>query len=137
MRCIVVCQPYASAIIDGIKDIENRTWRPGTVGDLAIMAGKSHEWTNVMTPKQKDLLQPLLPWDELPYGFILGWVTVMDVVDMNYTLADNPWAFGPVCWKLGYPKKFTKPIPFRGRQGIFHVPDELLMGAEYIGQARS
>lgn len=135
MRCIVVCQPYASAIIEGIKDVENRTWSIAP-GPLAIMAGKSTEWRYNMTSIQKRLIQPLLPWENLPYGKILGSVNVIDVQHINFRFACNPWAFGPICWTLQNPRKLVTPIPYRGRQGIFHVPDDLLWGKEYIGQTR-
>jgi hypothetical protein len=117
------------------KDVENRTWNIET-GPLAIMAGKSTSWLDQVSPIQRYRLQALLPWEELPYGAILGWVNVVDVQAMNIRLRDNCWAHGPVCWILDRPQKLVTPIPYRGQQGIFHVPDELLRGKEYIGQAQ-
>jgi hypothetical protein len=131
MRCIVVCQPYASAIIKGIKNVENRTLNIPT-GPLAIMAGKSTAWLGDVTPQQKEWLQPLLPWENLPYGKILGWVEVVGVLDMNWSLKDNPWAFGPVCWMLEENHELKTPVPYRGRQRLFDVPVSILR-RDYVG----
>ncbi len=123
MRCVVICQPFASAIIEGIKDVENRTWVVRT-GPLAIMAGKSTAWLNDVTPKQRELMNPLFPFENLPYGMILGTVDVVDIRDLTACfMTGNPWAFGPVGWILRNPRKLVTPIPFRGRQGIFEIPD--------------
>jgi len=127
MRCVVICQPYASAIIEGIKDVENRTWAIST-GPLAIMAGKSRAWLDTLTRKQRELLGPLFPWEDLPYGKILG---MINVIDVKAGPLDNVWSFGLICWLMKNPRKFVTPILYRGRQGIFHVPDELLSG-EYV-----
>lgn len=136
MRCIVMCQPFASAVfMEGVyrKDIENRAWRTKP-GPLAIMAGKSLEWFDKVGWLQRGYMEQLMPWEKLPFGKILGWVEVGAVMEYNRTFMEGDhWAFGPVCWKLWNPRKLMVPIPYRGRQGIFHIPYELLRGAKSIG----
>ena len=41
-------------------------------------------------------------------------------------LAFGDFTAGRYAWKLANPRRFDKPIPFRGRQQIFNVPDELI-----------
>lgn len=129
MKCLVVCQPYASLIIEGIKDIENRTWLPVYRGPLAILAGKSREWINILFMTEQNELSRLLGCSttDLPRGVILGTVELYDIGDAG-TEEKNKWASGPICWLLRNPRKLVTPIPYRGQQGLFDVPDELFDG---------
>ena len=42
MKAITIKQPWASLIVHGIKDIENRTWRTNYRGRVLIHAAGSH-----------------------------------------------------------------------------------------------
>ena len=42
MKAITIKQPYASLIVEGIKDIENRTWKTNYRGRILIHAGKDN-----------------------------------------------------------------------------------------------
>lgn len=42
MKALSVRQPYAWLIVNGIKDIENRTWRTGYRGPVLIHASKNY-----------------------------------------------------------------------------------------------
>ena len=39
MKAITIKQPWASLIVEGIKDIENRTWKTSFRGRVLIHAG--------------------------------------------------------------------------------------------------
>jgi len=39
---------------------------------------------------------------------------------------NDPWAEGPWCWLLADPRPLAVPVPYRGRQGLFDVPDAFL-----------
>jgi len=39
MKVLTVCQPWASLIVAGIKDVEERSWRTDYRGRLASMRG--------------------------------------------------------------------------------------------------
>lgn len=58
-------------------------------------------------------------------GCILGTVDVIEIVSFA-DVADDPWAFGPWCWRLASPRLLARPLPWKGRLHLFEVPDELL-----------
>ena len=142
MKCLTICQPYASLIIgwDGMpeserKRVENRTWETSHRGSLLIHAGKSKEWL--------DTWDGPVP-DEMPFGVILGVVDVVDCVrwsDVGGVTKQYPWlksdqyATGPWCWILENPLRFPKPIPYGGLQGLWNVLDARV--AEQIKAARA
>ena len=45
-------------------------------------------------------------------------------------------ASGPQCLLLRRPRRLLQPIPYRGQQGIFEIPDEALARAEWEPQCR-
>ncbi len=51
MKCLSVRQPWASLIIRGTKDVENRTWDTDYRGRLAIHASKRRETEGDMPPE--------------------------------------------------------------------------------------
>ena len=86
----------------------------------------------------------------LPYAAIIGAVDVVDCVrveeltlaqvdrrfhdDTNYPEAYTERALGDYSphrwgWLLANPRRFAEPIPYRGAQGLFQVPDELVAKA--------
>lgn len=128
MKAITVCQPYASLIMMGDKRVENRRWSTHYRGDLIIHAGKSLKW---MPTRYEMKLNPRLEVskDVLPFGKILGIVTLVDVVhfpppeyrqDLSW-LKSYEHASGPWCWILENPRPFKVPIPWRGAQGLFTI----------------
>lgn len=96
-------------------------------------------------------------WELLPYGAIVGKVEMVDckrveLIDRNqihkarvarpedanrldlwftefYLGNYEPGRFG---WLTDEPKRLSEPIAYRGRQGLFDVPDELLESANWI-----
>lgn len=131
MKALTVCQPWGTSIVLGTKPVENRVWRTNFRGELLIHAGMSRAWLN--DAYSDDRLRLLLPPpDSLVYGAILGSVTVVDCVSLEALpreLRDNPFVFGPFCWILKNAVAFKTPIPFRGRQQLFDVPDEIVRAA--------
>lgn len=93
-------------------------------------------------------------YDKLPFGAIVGVVDLFacrPTHDLRLGEINSPrhqpgesspeyhnWSeqelgdFGPdrFAWMLENPKHLRKPIPFRGRQGLFNVPDSLLIPSE-------
>lgn len=121
MRAIVIHQPWAWAIIRGIKRYENRTWSTRYRGPLVVIAGKSLR----SMPEGRRVLSGMgiEPPGNLPLGAILGIVTLENVV----THDDDPLATGPYCWKLSEPVRLERPVPYnRGRQGLFPLESDVL-----------
>jgi hypothetical protein len=122
MKALTIRQPWAQLIVIGVKDVENRTWQTRHRGPLLIHAGlrvdrEEEQW-------YRDLLaDEELEWpNPLPTGAIVGAVQLVDCV----TASDRDWFDGPYGWLLDKPLAFEASIPFRGRLGLFEVPDELI-----------
>ncbi len=135
MRAITICQPYAELIIAGKKRVENRTWPKCGLdyivicsnGPLLIHAGKSREWLDTWHT---------LP-DRMDFGAIIGMVELAGIVHRDSTLAPKWFEYhehveGPVCWILKNPRRFVEPIPYRGQQRIWQVPDEIYAPANLL-----
>jgi hypothetical protein len=119
-----------------LKRVENRNWRwePKFRGPLLIHAGKSISWLD--------------SWDgpcpeQMPFGAIVGQVDLTHVFWINNIRAgavpdELAWlhthqhATGPLCLVLSNPQRFLEPIPYRGQQSIFDVPDDLLHGNQLV-----
>jgi hypothetical protein len=119
MLCLTVWQPWASAIIFGSKDIENRTWTPPkrVIGRrIWIHAGKrldSEDAIEFCADNGYD-------WHEHEehhiFGAIIGSVAVEGWT--SSPKENSPWFVGPIGWRL------TRPIPqppvyCRGAQGLW------------------
>ena len=122
MKALTICQPYAEMILLGEKRVENRTWSTRFRGRFAIHAGKSREWMD--------------PDDERPYvfGAVVAFATLLAVehvddieaggLDLRFPwLREHSHCHGPFCWVLGDVQRITQPVPMKGAQGLWTIPD--------------
>jgi hypothetical protein len=111
LPALSVRQPWAWAILEAGKDIENRSWSTDYRGPLLIHAGQQE------APDGFEQLEALglVPPAELQTGGIVGRVELVDVVRDH----ESPWAIEDHWhWVLRDPL----PLPFRaapGRLGLF------------------
>ena len=130
MRALSIHQPWAWAILQAGKTVENRTWSTKYRGPILVHASKSRvSYDREKTLDWKALFGvDLPPWEELVTGAVVGVVDVVDCVSPTSSRAIrlNPWTEGPVCWVLANPRPLAQPVPFRGAQLLFEVPDRLL-----------
>lgn len=141
MRCISLWQPWASAVALGLKRIETRHWSTNYTGRFAIHAAK--RWT----ADERDTAAMFAELYDLrlatpPLGAIVATarlvrcdrseailrrgITEMEEAFGNY----GPGRYG---WILDDIAMLSDPVPFRGSQGFFEVPDELLRTAHTTG----
>lgn len=124
MKALSVRQPWAWLIVNGYKDIENRTWQTSYRGPLLIHAGQRVDLDGIRwlrtVEKDADVVVP----DAFPTGGIVGIVTLVDCV------TDHPsqWFDGPIGWVLTDPATIDL-VPMPGRLGLFDVETDL--GDEY------
>ncbi len=127
MKALSIHQPWAWAILHAGKTMENRTWRTNYRGPLLIHASKTRssydreprlDWGKVYGVA-------LPKWEELVTGAIVGVVELVDCLPVA-SVPTSPWVEGPVCWLVANPIAFTEPVPWRGMQGLFDVPDETM-----------
>ena len=108
-------QPWAWAVIQGYKDVENRSWRTSHRGLLLIHAGQEIDAAGFEFIWKRGL-HKALPGD-LPMGRIVGSVRLADVV-RGYP---SKWATrGAWHWVLSGPREFRTPLVCRGGQKLFH-----------------
>jgi hypothetical protein len=123
-RAISIRQPWATAIVFGEKDIENRTWPTKFRGRAIIQAGlqMGHDWWD-WERLERDM--ELLTGGPLPLGAFIGEVEITDCIPIEDWDAPedcpNPWAWGPYCWVLKDAIAYPEPIPAKGHLGLFKV----------------
>jgi hypothetical protein len=147
MKALTICQPYAHLIClpetdPRHKRIENRTWPTPHRGPLAIHAGKSRDWLEIEDDGNGT------EWDAnyelevraLDFGAVIAIAKLVLCASVESIHAGkyddiHPWAKqhqhanGPWCFVLDDVRRLPKPLPWRGAQGFFEVPDAALVTA--------
>lgn len=150
MRVLSLMQPYATAIVQGPKRIENRPRvifypKDGSewVGIHASLRwygdqlpGVSRaEWLTRLLELWPSLENLLLQPAKMPRGAIIGvarftGVHTYDASDPGLRgyceAAHGPWAFGPVCYTIDRAAPVGEPFPCRGHLGLWDAPVEAL-----------
>jgi len=142
MKALSLWQPWATLMAAGLKKVETRGWFTAYRGPLLIHAAKRK-------PKREeleDICEALeMFWDktgidceileDMTYGAILCHVglikclatssnVIPSIDEIEYWLGN--YEDGRFMWTTDNLIKFDTPIPYRGSQGFFNVPDELL-----------
>lgn len=150
MKAISVRQPWASLIVNGVKDIENRTWPcpKKYIGQRILIQASStggKKFKVNLTDEQMmvaiDVVFNEAISEDMPFGAIIGSVEIVDcVVNHSSIWAEktNPESMGVYQhgipnyhvqkskdiiynWVLANPIFFEKPIACKGRLGFFDV----------------
>lgn len=146
MKALSIRQPWAWAIIEAGKDVENRDWSVRYQGyaDARRLAQEARArdggrflihasagMTNAEFDEFFDFMAKSLPSGLpmpsrrlLPRGGIVGSAQLCDVV----TNHPSPWFFGPVGLVLRDVKKLPF-MPCKGTLGFFNVPKDVLSNA--------
>lgn len=139
MKCITLHQPWASLMATGVKKIETRSWKTSYRGPLAIHASKRK--IEMDNDTVRDIAFAVtFGRDEcvFPHGAIVGVCNLVDCIQMNiYTVANalisvssnnellyGQYGTGRYMW-ITENMIEIEPIPYRGQQGLWNIPDEL------------
>lgn len=121
-------QPWAWAIINAGKDIENRSWSTKVRGRVLIHASATlpyreyADFYNAIRDPENPLCDATMcsgglpAYEALQRGGVVGEAEIVDCVDRSA----SPWFFGP----FGFLLRNARPLPFRplkGRLGFFEV----------------
>lgn len=118
-------QPWAWLIVNGFKDVENRSWRTNFRGDVLIHASKGmtrDEYDSCLTdciaiarryPEYAGCIPPA--FDELERGGVVGVATITDCIERS----ESAWFFG----KYGFAMSNARPLPFRPCRGALSFFD--------------
>lgn len=123
MRVLSLQQPWAWLVVNGHKDVENRTWATSYRGIVAIHASLrvSAEYPDDSRfPLPRPIAVPSV--HEIERGGIVGVCEIVDCV----TASDSPWFAGP--GYHGFVLRDAAPLPFiacRGALGLRVLPPEL------------
>lgn len=110
-------QPWAWAIINAGKDIENRQWHTNFRGPVCIHAAKGcthSEWEDAadFIARTAQMSPPSLK--EMERGGIIGTANIIECVASSH----SPWFFG----RYGFRLANVQPVPFipcKGALGFF------------------
>lgn len=118
MKAISIQQPWAWAILNAGKDVENRSWSHNYRGPILIHAGKKFDQDGLYFISGLLRHKMHIPCkSEFETGGVVGMVTIKKMVrDMEY----SPWMFGPWGWVLEDPKPMDF-YPCRGQLGLFNI----------------
>lgn len=121
LKVLTVRQPWASLIVCGAKNIENRTWSTSYRGPLLIQASASLSRSELRAARELcDSIGVSIP-ENLPLGGIVGITRVLDCVERS----DSPWFCGPIGWALSG----SRELPFvaiKGQLGLFDASPAVL-----------
>lgn len=124
MKALSIRQPWAWLIVNGYKDVENRTWPTNLRGTILIHAAKTmtdvdydealafirskHSISNLasIVPKQH----------ELDLGGVVGMATIVSCSERY----PSPWFTGPYGFGLQFANRLTF-IPMKGALGFFEA----------------
>lgn len=119
MKVLSIKQPWAWAIIEANKDIENRTWSTKFRGRVLVHASKKFDRDGFLF--LFDNLERL-GIESLPLSFksggIIGSVELIDCVQNH----SSPWFVGPYGFILNNPKSMDF-IPCKGKLGFFEYEE--------------
>lgn len=113
-RALSIRQPWAWLIVNGYKDVENRSWTTKIRGWIGIHAGlkfdkDAYEWVKFTFP---DIKMPII--EDFHRGGLVGKVRLIEC----YSYYNSPWFSGPYGFVLADATTHRfKPCP--GKLGFF------------------
>ncbi|MDY6803498.1 MAG: ASCH domain-containing protein [Cyanobacteriota bacterium] len=124
-KVLTIKQPWAWLIAEGIKTIENRTWKTNYRGPLGIHAGKSNsDLSPILIDRINGILKemsiklPSIDRLKSEQGHIIA---IADLTPIT-TDKEDRWAIpGQYHWKLENARRIT-PIQAKGKLGLWNHP---------------
>jgi len=148
MKALSLWQPWAQLVVWGQKRVETRTWMTSYSGPLLIHASAAMRddymrW--IETDRHFAKAFAHMGWKhwseaygDLPFGALIGQVNLHLCLGVGSPalrrsgflteseLAFGDYSYGRYAWLFHDPVQFEHPIPYRGRQRLFNVPDEVV-----------
>jgi len=117
VKTLSIRQPYAWLIVNGLKDIENRSWPTEYRGPVLVHAGKTRmtrdDW-QFWRENFEEFGEVLFTEETIQYGGIVGAMNIVDCV----TRSDSPWFEGEYGFVIDSAMTCDF-IPLAGRLGFF------------------
>ncbi len=128
LRALTIKQPFAAAILEGKKRVENRSWLPDGFRPRTWYA--LHVSGTPAADDDDDVARLRTAWPEMPparrmvRGAVVGFFRVRAVVRANHVV-DDVQARGPWCWVIDRTARLPKPVPARGSLKLWRLPTEV------------
>ena len=124
-KALTLHAPWAWAVVNGVKQVENRDWTTTYRGAIFVHAGLSFE--SDAAARELFSHMQVKPPNEFARGVILGTIDLVDVLPLTEYLqsfASLPFlhklAIGPWCWVLSNPR-ICEPVPHPGNFQLWPV----------------
>ena len=117
MKVLSIRQPWAWAIVNGYKDIENRPRNTRYRGPFLVHAGLNFDMKGLEFIRKMGIPVP----DDFACGAIVGQAFLDDVVTEE-SGEKSPWFFGPYGYKLSGARPL-KTYSIKGKLGFWNFPD--------------
>lgn len=133
MRALSLWQPWASAIAAGLKCVETRDWFTHYRGPLLIHAATRGPKSQVAD--WIDALGLTFDVDDLPFGAIVAVANLTKCCHAEHVVVSEQeellgdYSPGRFAWMLEKIQALEKPVPYRGSQRLFNVPDSIVADA--------
>lgn len=152
MRALTLWQPMAWAIAEGHKPVENRSWPlpPDMIGArFAVHAGKKYdpEWASMI---RSTFGLDVPPKNDIALGAVIAVATFRGCLDDEEVRMLNAeglaelgmpaeamdsvtaWFSGPYGFLVADIQRLSTPVPCRGFQGFWNLPEEIVAAVEKL-----
>jgi hypothetical protein len=134
MKAISLWQPWAILWLLDDKKFETRSWSTNHLGSLLVHASKKNDGEVKKALSDPFFIERLSAYgllvSDLSFGAILGKVDLTGCYRMSTMPAPSErerrlgiWSPERYAWDKQHARLYQKPIPYRGRQGLFDVKD--------------
>ena len=128
MKTLTIREPWATLIIEGYKKYEFRSWKTNYRGKILIHTSKVIEKNTIERFNEYSL--------NYKCGYIIGEADIVDCIKVDKKFNDglkkiNPLVYdrsnhvGIYAWKLKNVKKYDKPIPCKGKLGLWNYEGDI------------
>jgi hypothetical protein len=118
MKIISIRQPWAYLVVNGLKDVENRTWRTRYRGPVVIHTSQTPDQVSLEEMKRRFGVRPP---DHLPLGVVVG---IADIVDCVMGHPSKWYVAGHWAFVLRNARPVTH-VKWSGALSLRDVPQEL------------
>lgn len=126
VRVLSVQQPWAWAIVEGHKLVENRTWTTRYRGPVLIHAGVTVRGPEIEYLRKEFRLKPPSR-SEIDRGCIVGVAELVDVVTRKNAKRYGRWFTGEYGWVLQEAVTLRKPVKVKSQLGLYRPTPALLV----------
>ena len=122
MKALSIRNPWGWLIVNGYKDIENRSWRTNYRGRIYIHAGLKADPNDFQSQREYVRSSGIVIPDTLATGAVIGEATLTDCIDSS----DSPWFCGRYGFCLSDPVAYDQPIPYKGQLNLFEINERMI-----------